>query len=200
MLWKQTRKQMATDGRVCCRSMETDSLSVSFCFRYLFPSKILIYNKLYIRETKKQINMENEKYTQLGSTMIDKQAVCTPNARYIRARARVSLFLDPEKGPSEREIEAYLRRAVEARDGECVKLTSQYQRGLPDRLVLMGDHVYCFVELKTRTGQISKLQAFCHHKLRKQGHPVYVIRSIEQVDHLMSLIDNGTQLTNSIVL
>lgn len=144
--------------------------------------------------------MQNEKYTQLGSTMVDIQAGCTPNARPIRARARVTLLPGLTKDPTEREIEAYLRRAVEARDGECVKLTSQYQRGLPDRLVLMGGKIYCLVELKKRTGQISKLQAFCHHKLRKQGHPVYVIRSIEQVDHLMSLIDNGTPLTNSIVL
>lgn len=89
---------------------------------------------------------------------------------------------------SEKLLEARLRKEVKALGGEAVKLTSQYHRGLPDRLVLMPHGLTYFVELKT-TGQVpSALQLRTHDQLIDMGFPVMVIDSHELIDTFLEIL------------
>ena len=54
-----------------------------------------------------------------------------------------------KKTESEKDLEARLVAEVRKRGGMCIKQTSQFHRGLPDRLVLLPYHTQAFVELKS---------------------------------------------------
>ena len=60
----------------------------------------------------------------------------------------------------EKQLEKYLRLRIEERGGVCLKFVSPGQDGVPDRVVVMpGGRVY-FVELKTQTGKLSRIQKY----------------------------------------
>ena len=70
------------------------------------------------------------------------------NTRLIRG----SVYTRAREGivsASEKVLEAELRERCKALGWMCIKLTSQYQRGLPDRLILMPGGRVCFAEIKT---------------------------------------------------
>lgn len=140
---------------------------------------------------------KNEKYNELGIHMKKITENCTPDAPNTHHVTREAESVTPS---TEKAIEAYLREQVERRDGECIKLTSQFQRGLPDRLILTSDGRHCFVELKGPEGRLSPLQVWTIARLRRNGHPVFVIRKREQVNVLMDLIDMKVKFTNDIEL
>ena len=59
----------------------------------------------------------------------------------------------------EREIEAKLRRAVEAAGGKCLKWVCPGWSGVPDRIVLLPGGRIIFVETKRpKGGKLSELQ------------------------------------------
>ena len=106
------------------------------------------------------------------------------NARLMHAsvytRAREGFVTESEKA-----LEAELRERCKALGWMCIKLTSQYQRGLPDRLVLMpGCHV-CFVEIKTTGKKPTALQRVTHERLRALGYRVEVVDTTESLDNLI---------------
>ena len=106
------------------------------------------------------------------------------NARLIRGsvytRAREGLV-----SASEKSLEAELRERCKALGWMCVKLTSQYQRGLPDRLILMpGGRVY-FAEIKTTGKKPTALQRVTHERLRALGYRVEVVDTSESLDNLI---------------
>lgn len=72
----------------------------------------------------------------------------------------------------------------------CIKIHgSQYQMaGLPDLMVFRGGHT-CFIEVKTPTGKLSRVQEVVHAKMRRYGIPVATCRTPEEAlefvsDHL----------------
>lgn len=70
---------------------------------------------------------------------------------------------------SEKTLERKLRKEVEKRGGQALKLMSQLHRGLPDRLILMpGGRTY-FAEIKTTGKKPTELQRHCHGQLRSLG-------------------------------
>ena len=78
---------------------------------------------------------------------------------------------------SEKTLERKLRKEVEKRGGQALKLMSQLHRGLPDRLILMpGGRTY-FAEIKTTGKKPTDLQSHCHGQLRSLGFDVFVIDS-----------------------
>jgi hypothetical protein len=84
-------------------------------------------------------------------------------------------------------IEHHLVEVVKFRlGGLCIKLTSPGRRGVPDRLCLLPNGLYFFVEVKREDGRLSKLQEITFKKFLSLGHPVYVVRSIEEVEKLCS--------------
>ena len=106
------------------------------------------------------------------------------NARLMHAsvytRAREGFVTESEKA-----LEAELRERCKALGWMCIKLTSQYQRGLPDRLILMPGGRVCFAEIKTTGKKPTALQKVTHERLRALGYRVEVVDTTESLDNLI---------------
>jgi hypothetical protein len=83
--------------------------------------------------------------------------------------------------PLESNLEARLRKGVQARGGRAMKLTKL--PGFPDRLVLFPGGRVVFVEMKRpKGGAIAEHQALAHEILRGMGFEVKVLWTRKQVD------------------
>ncbi len=78
---------------------------------------------------------------------------------------------------SEKKIEAALVDGVKRRGGMAIKLTSQFQRGLPDRLVILPYRTVSFVELKSTGEHRTAVQEAMGKKIEALGFRVFVIDS-----------------------
>ena len=85
----------------------------------------------------------------------------------------------------EKNIENKLTTAVEKAGGIAPKFVSPSFAGMPDRLVLLPDGVFAFVELKAPGESPRPLQKARHRKLRSLGFKVYVIDSIDEIGGMM---------------
>lgn len=106
------------------------------------------------------------------------------NARLIRG----SVYTRTREGlvsASEKVLEAELRERCKTLGWMCIKLTSQYQRGLPDRLILMPGGRVCFAEIKTTGKKPTALQRVTHERLRALGYRVEVVDTTESLDNLI---------------
>lgn len=90
---------------------------------------------------------------------------------------------------SEKALEARLVSEVKKRGGQAIKLTSQFHRGLPDRLVVLPYHTILFVEMKSTGEKPTPLQLAAHEKLREMRFTVRVIDSTESLDEMLAGID-----------
>lgn len=89
---------------------------------------------------------------------------------------------------SEKAIEAYLRRRVEAEGGICLKYSNPNQVGYPDRAVLLPGGMTLWVELKSTGEKPSKLQRERFREMEGIGHSVAVLDSKEAVDRFMDVV------------
>ena len=80
---------------------------------------------------------------------------------------------------SEKNLEADLVEGCKRRGGMAVKLTSQFHRGLPDRLVLLPWRTVAFVELKSTGEKRSALQEVAARQLEALGLRVFLVDSTE---------------------
>ena len=85
----------------------------------------------------------------------------------------------------EKQIENTLTTAVKKAGGIAPKFVSPSFAGMPDRLVLLPDGVFAFVELKARGESPRPLQKARHRKLRSLGFNVYVIDSIDGIGGML---------------
>ena len=83
------------------------------------------------------------------------------------------------KKESEKDLETALVQGAKERGGIAIKLTSQFHRGLPDRIVLLPYHTIAFVELKSTGEKRSALQEVMGRYLEGLGFRVFVIDSTE---------------------
>lgn len=90
---------------------------------------------------------------------------------------------------SEKDLEARLVKEVETRGGMAIKLTSQFHRGLPDRLVLCPYHTLAFVELKSTGQKPTALQDATHRRLRAMHFTVRLIDSNNELDMFLEELD-----------
>ena len=88
----------------------------------------------------------------------------------------------------EKEIESYLNKKIKMLSGLSLKWVSSVT-GVPDRIVILPKKIL-FVELKTKTGQVSKRQKLVFKQLEDLGFPVYVLRSKEDVE---AFVDEATK-------
>lgn len=88
----------------------------------------------------------------------------------------------------ESKIETYLREQVKAIGGIAYKFKSPQNTAVPDRIVLMPHALIYFVEVKSTTGTIEKLQALEHERIRKLDFLVYVLDSLESVNEFITKI------------
>ena len=85
----------------------------------------------------------------------------------------------------EKNIENKLTTAVKKAGGIAPKFVSPSFAGMPDRLVLLPDGVFAFVELKAPGESPRPLQRARHRKLRSLGFKVYVIDSIDEIGGML---------------
>jgi hypothetical protein len=90
----------------------------------------------------------------------------------------------------ERDIEKYLCSQVEQAGGLTRKLTWIGRVGAPDRFVALNG--VWLVELKSPTGEESKLQTRERNRLLALGVRCIVINSLEGVDNFVSTISSTT--------
>lgn len=83
---------------------------------------------------------------------------------------------------SEKALEARLRQEVEKLGGLALKYTSQYHRGIPDRIVLLPTGLIYFVEMKTTGQRPTVLQKNAMAKLGGLGFRSFVIDCTESLD------------------
>jgi hypothetical protein len=85
----------------------------------------------------------------------------------------------------ESTIENRLRVQVEKLGGKAPKWISPGNRGVPDRIVILPNGRTAYVELKAPGKQLDPLQEKWASTLRRLGHAVYVIDSVEAVDRFI---------------
>lgn len=88
----------------------------------------------------------------------------------------------------ESAVENKLRDAAKKRGGIALKFTSPGLAGVPDRLIILPDGKYAFVEVKRPGGKTRPIQKIRHQQLRNLGCKVYIL------DHP----DNITDILNEI--
>ncbi len=88
----------------------------------------------------------------------------------------------------EREIERQFALAVKKRGGICPKFVSPGYDGMPDRLALLPDGKFAFVELKALGQKPRQLQKARHRLLRKLGFKVYVLDDIDKIGEIIDEI------------
>lgn len=87
----------------------------------------------------------------------------------------------------EETVEQYLRKRVNATDGEIRKVTWPGHRGAPDRLVgWPGNGRNALVELKRPKGRAEAHQLREHAKLKAIGLAVVILDSREAVDNFIA--------------
>ncbi len=82
---------------------------------------------------------------------------------------------------TEAAVERKLVEGVRKKGGWALKFVSPGTAGVPDRIVLMPGGFIIFVELKTDTGKLTKLQEITHLRLAGLGFPVRVVYGSEGV-------------------
>ena len=68
----------------------------------------------------------------------------------------------------------------------AVKVDSSSQRGWPDLTLLLPNGIVLFVELKTPTGRLSKLQEHTHRRMKENNGNVHTIRDIDSFKSLIA--------------
>lgn len=93
---------------------------------------------------------------------------------------------------SEKVLEKNLVKWVKEAKGKCIKLSSQFNSGLPDRMIMLpkGHIFYC--ELKSTGKKPTTIQKIIHEEFRSLGFNVYVVDSTEQVKNMLraELLEN----------
>lgn len=92
----------------------------------------------------------------------------------------------------EKDVEQRLRKGVEALGGRCMKLVSQGNNGVPDRLVLLPGGRCVFVELKRpKYGKLSAVQVAQQNRLASMGFDVRVLSTNLSVDAFIREVEYG---------
>ena len=82
----------------------------------------------------------------------------------------------------EKDIEAKLRKMVEAHGGQCLKWVCPGWSGVPDRILLLPGGKVMFVETKRpKGGRLSALQKWWHTKLQYMGFLTFIVWNEEQL-------------------
>lgn len=88
----------------------------------------------------------------------------------------------------ESQIERRLVDGVKRLDGMCIKFVSPGTPGVPDRIIITATGRVIFVELKTETGRLSKIQRYIVGQMQKRGADVRVVKGLDEVKQLLAEI------------
>lgn len=85
----------------------------------------------------------------------------------------------------ESALERKLREGVERAGGKAPKWVSPGNRGVPDRIVILPGGRTVYVEMKAPGKPLEPLQEKWAKTLRKMGHVVYKIDSVEDIERFI---------------
>ena len=94
---------------------------------------------------------------------------------------------------SEKEIERYLVSKCKAHGWPCLKYSNTSEVGYPDRLVCLPRYTVCWVELKSKGRQPTKLQKLRHEQLTLSGQQVFIADCKEDIDTLTGILERQTK-------
>ena len=89
----------------------------------------------------------------------------------------------------ESQFESRLVRGIKKLGGIAYKFVSPGNTGVPDRIVILPDGSIEFVELKTDTGKLSKIQTRQIERIKKLGATVQVLYGQDDVDTYLTDIE-----------
>lgn len=81
----------------------------------------------------------------------------------------------------EKDIEKLFTAEIKKTGGKAYKFTSPGNDGVPDRIVMLPDGRIVFVELKTDTGKLSRLQELQCRQIAELGQTVRVLHGLAEV-------------------
>lgn len=87
----------------------------------------------------------------------------------------------------ESKIESYLRNRIKSLGGKCYKWKSINNNGVTDRIVMVYSQVW-FVETKSETGELSKIQAIVREDILEHTKKYMLISSKFEVDVFIGII------------
>jgi len=95
---------------------------------------------------------------------------------------------------SEKVLEKKLVNSIKEMGGWAVKFYSEFNTGLPDRIVMLpGGKIY-FVELKSTGKKQTALQVAMGEKIKNMGFEVLVIDSEERLYNFLSWVSMPEEL------
>lgn len=86
----------------------------------------------------------------------------------------------------EKEIEQRMCEMIRKRGGLTYKFTSPGNVGVPDRIVITPTGVVWFVELKTESGRLAKIQKYQKGELEKRCANVRVVHGWEDAKEFVN--------------
>ena len=89
---------------------------------------------------------------------------------------------------TEKALEKAFVRQVKEHGGLTYKFVSPGNAGVPDRIVIAPDGWVWFVELKTETGRLSRMQEYQIDRMLKQNCDVLVLYGKRDVEKAMAVI------------
>ena len=93
----------------------------------------------------------------------------------------------------ESQIERRLAEGVKRLGGMCLKFVSPGTLGVPDRIIITAKGRVIFVELKTETGRLTKIQRYVIGEIQKRGADARVVKGIDEVKELLAEIEGGDE-------
>ena len=93
----------------------------------------------------------------------------------------------------ESQIELRLVEGVKRLGGMCLKFVSPGTLGVPDRIIITAKGRVIFVELKTETGRLTKIQRYVIGEMQKRGADARVVKGIDEVKELLAEIEGGDE-------
>lgn len=93
----------------------------------------------------------------------------------------------------ESQIERRLVEGVKRLGGMCLKFVSPGTLGVPDRIIITAKGRVIFIELKTETGRLTKIQRYVIGEMQKRGADARVVKGIDEVKELLAEIEGGDE-------
>lgn len=93
----------------------------------------------------------------------------------------------------ESQIERRLVEGVKRLGGMCLKFVSPGTLGVPDRIIITAKGRVIFVELKTETGRLTKIQRYVIGEMQKRGADARMVKGIDEVKELLAEIEGGDE-------
>lgn len=93
----------------------------------------------------------------------------------------------------ESQIERRLVEGVKRLGGMCLKFVTPGTLGVPDRIIITAKGRVIFVELKTETGRLTKIQRYVIGEMQKRGADARVVKGIDEVKELLAEIEGGDE-------